>query len=307
MGNERSLAIQGQKVSLQIQFFDADGDKVDADKTPYIAIRDTEGDTILESTKKNVSRLDVGLYEYLFRVPEDAEQGTWMDDWTAIFDKTEFTSTQFFSVISPVEGLTATEGPAKIKLGDDVVFDFTQEELKGINVLLKLLKLRLRSHGISPVRDEFGKILTDGYGEIITKECNVFDDDVLVGMLISALSEFNSTPFFTTYRFSDELVYIMFSQPIVEIAYIFAVAGQALIEKGRDFTISDGGINYQAPQLGDFIQSHFSTWLTASRERIKFIKNSIRPGPVSFGTYSNLSSGAPAFTRLRHLRARRIF
>ena len=99
----------------------------------------------------------------------------------------------------------------------------------------------------------------------------------------------------------------LFPAAIVEGAYIFSLASQAIIEKGRDFTLSDGSVNYQPPQLGDFLQSHYSGWLTSYRERLKFIKNSIRPGPRAFGTCTNLSSGAPAFTRLRHLRARRIY
>ena len=86
----------------------------------------------------------------------------------------------------------------------------------------------------------------------------------------------------------------------------FATASQALVEKGRDFTISDGGLSYQPPALGDFLSTHYGTWLTSYRERLKFIKNSIRPGPTNFGTYSNLSSGSPAFNRLRHIRQRRI-
>ena len=79
-----------------------------------------------------------------------------------------------------------------------------------------------------------------------------------------------------------------------------------MVEKGRDFTISDGGISYQPPQLGDFLSSHYGNWLSSHRERVKFVKASIRPGPRSFGTYTNLASGAPAFVRLRHLRQRRI-
>ena len=114
-------------------------------------------------------------------------------------------------------------------------------------------------------------------------------------------------PFFTTFTFADEVIYKLFAAAIVEGAYVFAIASQTLVEKGRDFTISDGGLSYQPPALGDFLQSHYGTWLTAYRERLKFIKNSIRPGPRSFGTYSNMSSGAPAFTRLRHLKSRQVY
>ena len=193
-----------------------------------------------------------------------------------------------------------------VRLGDDVSFDFTEQEIYGINVLLKFLKARLRSSGRKPKRDEFGAIMYDSYGEMITEECNVFSDEILVCFLCQALSEFNMIPFFTGYLFSDELIYKLFSAAIVEGAYVFATASQSLLEKGRDFTISDGGVSYQPPALGDFLATHYGTWLTSYRERLKFIKNSIRPGPRSFGTYSNLNSGAPAFTRLRHVRERRI-
>src|SRR5690606_9272202 len=113
-------------------------------------------------------------------------------------------------------------------------------------------------------------------------------------------------PFFTNFTFGDPTIQTLFAHAIVEGAYIVALASQSLIEKGRDFTISDGGISYQPPQLGDFLQSHYNTWLTSYRERLRFIKNSIRPGPQSFGTYAIRGSSNPAFRRLRHLRARQI-
>jgi len=191
-------------------------------------------------------------------------------------------------------------------IGDEVDFDFSSGEIKGVNILLKYLKARLRSDGKKPKRDEYGSFITDGYGELVMEECNVFSDEILVCFLCSALSEFNMIPFFTSFLFSDEIIHKTFSNAIVEGAYILALSSQALVEKGRDFTISDGGISYQPPALGDFIQSHHQAFLTSYRERLKFIKNSIRPNPVSFGTFTNLSSGAPAFVRLRHLRSRKI-
>lgn len=306
MANQRSLAVQGQEVELQVQFYDANGEAVDADSTPTISIRNIDGEEMLAATSRKVYRVDTGLYKYIYRVPEDAEEGSWMDDWTATIDEVDFDTTLFFSVIEPETSLSADTGPGSIKIADDVVFDFSDEEILGINILLKYLKARLRSTGVRPVRDEFGAFVTDGYGEYVTEECNVFDDDTLVCFLCQALSEFNMIPFFTTYGFNDQIIHTLFASAIVEGAYIFAIASQSLVEKGRDFTISDGGASYQPPQLGDFLQSHYGTWLTSYRERLKFIKNSIRPGPRGFGSYTNMASGAPAFTRLRHLRARRI-
>lgn len=304
--NPRDSAIQGQEVALQIQYYDNCGRKVAADETPKIQIIDLDGNVLIPFTSKNVEYLGDGLYQYKYRVPNDGDAGPWMDEWSAKIDQADFESSFVFTVVAPSQGLTSDTGPGKIKLSDDVVFDFSDEEIKGINILLKFLKSRLRSAGRKPLRDQFGAFVLDGYGEVVTEECDVFPDDILIAFLCQALSEFNSTPFFTAYSFADQIIQTLFAQVIVEGAYVFAIASQSILEKGRDFTITDGGINYQPPQLGDFLQTHYGTWLTSYRERLKFIKNSIRPGPQGVGTYTNLSSGAPAVTRLRHLRARRI-
>jgi hypothetical protein len=304
--NPRDSAVQGQEVALQIQYLDTCNDPIVADTIPSVEIVDLDGNVLISSTSDGVSHLGDGLYQYIYRVPTAGDAGIWMDEWTASIDQAVLDTAFTFTVITSALGISVNTGPGKVLLGDDVNLDFTDEELVGVNLLMKYLKSRLRSNGRKPVRDEFGAFVTDGYGELVTEECNVFDDDILACFLCQALSEFNSTPFFTGYTFMDQVVQTLFAHIIVEGAYVFAISSQAIVEKGRDFTISDGGVNYQPPQLGDFLQSHYGTWLTSYRERLKFIKNSIRPGPRSYGTHTNLTSGAPAFTRLRHLRARRI-
>jgi hypothetical protein len=302
----RDSAVQGQEVELQIQFFDNCSKKVAADETPMVQIRDLDGNIILAFTDVDVEYLGEGLYQYKYRVPDNADAGAWIDEWRAVLDTAVLDTSFGFTVVTPTSVLTPTIGQGKIQISDDIDFNFSDEELHGINVLLKFLKSRLRSTGIKPVRDQFGAFTYDGYGILITEECNVFPDDILIALLCQALSEFNSVPFFTTYAFSDQIIYTTFSHIIVEAAYVFALSSQALLERGRDFTISDGGISYQPPQFGDFLQTHYSTWLSSYRERLQFIKNSIRPGPRSFGSASNLGSAAPALTRLRHLRSRKL-
>lgn len=304
--NPRDAAIQGQEVALQIQYYDNCGRKVVADDIPFIQITDLDGNVVLESTDEDVENLGNGLYQYKYRVPTGRDAGEWSDEWTAIIDEAEFVTSFTFSVITADSGLSADTGLGKIELGDSIVSNFSDQEIYGINVMLAYLKTRLRSTGRKPLRDQFGAFVLDGYGEIITEDCDVFTDGVLISLLCQSLSEFNSTPFFTAYTFADQVIQTLFAQVIVEGAYVYALASQSIIEKGRDFTITDGGVSYVPPQLGDFLQTHYGTWLTSYRERVKFIKNSIRPGPRSFGTYSNMTSGAPAFTRLRHLRGRRI-
>jgi hypothetical protein len=301
MANTRNKAIRGQDVVLSIQYYGIDGLLTNTDAMPEVTIKDLQGTTIIGPTSLGVSRIDIGLYQYTYSVPKLGDKGNWSDSWSATVSGISVQNVFQFLV---VDESSATAGT--IKLGDDVLFDFTEQEIYGINILLKFLKARLRNDGKKPLRDQFGAIVYDAYGEMVMQDCDVFSDDILICFLCQALSEFNMIPFFTGFTFADEVIYKLFSAAIVEGAYVFAISSQALLEKGRDFTISDGGISYQPPALGDFLQSHFGTWLTSYRERLKFIKNSIRPGPQAFGTYSNLSSGSPAFQRLKHLRARRV-
>ena len=104
-----------------------------------------------------------------------------------------------------------SEVTGTVRLGDDVNFDFSEEELKGVNILLKYLKCRLRSDGRKPKRDKFGAFVLDGYGSIVYEECNVFSDEILACFLCSALSEFNMIPFFTSYTFADPVIKTLFS------------------------------------------------------------------------------------------------
>lgn len=312
--NPRETAVQGQSVALQIQFYDSCGSKVVADETPVVKIYNQDGDLILTADPDDVDHLGDGLYQYIYTIPSDGDVGTWRDQWVASIGGAELDTDDLapavqpsFTVVTPSSSLTVDTGPGKIKIADDVVFDFSPEEILGINILLKHLKSRLRSAGLKPQRDEFGAFIYNSEGELITEECDVFTNDILVTFLMQALSEFNSTPFFTGYSFADPLVQNLFAQVIVEAAYVFALASQSLLEKGRDFTISDGGISYQPPALGDFLSTHYQNWLTSYRERIKFIKMSIRPGPMSFGTHTNVTGAAPAYVRLRHLRSRRLY
>ncbi len=302
MANARGRAVIGQVVDLTVTFYGFDGAPTNTDNFPTIQIADQNGAILVTTTSAGITNTSDGVYKYSYMVPSQSSIGMWKDTWDASIDGSRVLNEFTFLVVNEASSVPIGE----VKLGDEVLFDFSQQELEGINVLLKYLKARLRSDGKKPKRDKFGAFVYDSYGELVTEDCNVFTDEILVCFLCQSLSEFNSTPFFTSYLFSDQIIYKTFANIIVEGAYVVALASQALVEKGRDFTISDGGISYQPPALGDFLQSHYQNWLTTYRDRLKFIKASIRPGPVSFGTYTNLGSNNPAFTRLRHMRSRRI-
>jgi len=299
MSNTRAKAIRGEIVTLSIQYYGIDGLATNTDSTPEITLKDLQGTTVLGPTSLGVSRSDTGLYVYSYTVPSLADKGNWSDSWNASIGGISVQNVFQFLVVDEASSTAGT-----IRLGDDVAFDFNDAEVLGINTLLKFLKARLRNNGKKPVRDQFGAIQYDSYGDIVTEECNVFSDDLLICFLCQALSEFNMVPFFTSFLFSDPVIYKLFAAAIVEGAYVFALASQALLEKGREINISDGGLSFQPPVLADFIQSQYSTWLTSYRERLKFMKNSIRPGPISFSTYSLGTS--PAISRLKHLRSKRL-
>lgn len=301
MANNRNKAIRGESVELSIQYYGPDGLPMNAVSTPEVKVSDVDGVVIVSATSIGVVKEDVGLYTYSYTVGSTVGKGLWTDVWTATVDGLSLSNEFKFLVTDDSSAVAGS-----VLLGDEVDFDFSEAELTGLNVLLKFIKARLRSDGEKPKRDQYGAFITDGYGELMTEECNVFSDELLACFLCSALSEFNMIPFFTSYTFADEIIYKTFGHAIVEGAYILALSSQAMVEKGRDFTISDGGISYQPPALGDFLQANYTNFLTSYRERLKFIKNSIRPNPASFGSFTNLSSGAPAFTRLRHIRQRKI-
>jgi hypothetical protein len=303
INTDRSAAYRGNTIRLKIQYFSFDGQVTDADTTPKIQIIDPIGNTVLDATSSGVLKESTGLYYYDYSVGTDVNEGLYQDLWIGTIGGVEVNN--YFSFLALDEG-DLEEAVGQVRLGDDVDFNFSEAELEGVNILLKYLKCRLRSNGRKPKRDQYGAFITDGYGEIIYEECNVFSDEILACFLCQALSEFNMVPFFTNFSFADNEIKTTFSSLLVEAAYVVALASQSLIEKGRDFTISDGGISYQPPQLGDFLSSHYNNWLSSYRERLKFIKNNIRSGPIGYGTFTNLTSGSPAVNRLRHLRARKI-
>lgn len=298
----RSKVFQGSTAELTVTFYGFDGAPVNADSTPTISIADPLSNVVISTTSVGIENPSEGVYKYFYDLSTTAERGLWKDTWSGTVDGSRTINEFTFLVVS--ESSAIPEG--NIRLGDEVSFDFSQEELVGLNILLKFLKARLRSSGRKPRRDLYGAFVYDAYGELITDECNVFSDEILATFLCQSLSEFNSTPFFTSYTFAEEIIYKFFANLIVEGAYVVALASQSLVEKGRDFTISDGGISYQPPQLGDFLSSHYQQWLSTYRDRLKFTKNSIRPNSATFGTFTSLTSANPQVSKLRHLRARRI-
>jgi hypothetical protein len=184
-------------------------------------------------------------------------------------------------------------------LGDDPGFNYSQAAIKNINKLIKSVRARLNSAGKAKS--------TDAYGNVVYVDCDIFSVDMFVTFLATALWDFNQVPYFTFFQFDDDAFVEQFGEILVEGATLYALASKALIERGREFQITDNSINFNPPTVSEMLNTQYNTLLTHYWDKLKYIKNSLRPAPKGLGVFSMNSAINPAFARLRHLRARRIY
>lgn len=147
----------------------------------------------------------------------------------------------------------------KMILGDHVDFDFNQDEIKNINLLLRSLKDSLASN---PSPDK-------------TKSVEIFSTEVLVEFLVLSLSEFNQTPEFSNFTFQDENFIRVFRDILVEGAVLKALTSQALIERGREITLTDCGVSFVPPNISDMLQAQYRDMVNIHFEKLKNIKMNI--------------------------------
>jgi len=296
----------GNAINLDIKYYDANNQPINTDHTPQIEITDPNGTVVVALGSTNVASIGTGEYRYTYIVPAGSSAGAWSDFWRADIGGTQLDGTFGFTVVS---GGTV-EAVDDLELGDTPdPIDYSQTEIANINYMLDILKKRLKSTGTRYVRDEYGAPVRDGYGEILTEECNVFSNEELISFLENSLSEFNETPHFTNLYFSDAdfAPRGRFIDIIIEGAFILALAAQALIEKGREFNITDNGVSFQPPIVSDVLTSELSTFYSVYIEKLKFKKNQFKPRPIGFGTaYSLVNFINPRVRAFRHLRERQI-
>lgn len=290
------IGIKGRVVDLYVRFVDSVGNPVNADNTPQVEIRDSEG-TIrraLSNMGVGLAKAKTGLYLFSFNIPDVSPDGYYTDRWLAEIGNTEVENTFEFKVISAGEISKSVE--PTFDPGDTVPWNFSEDESHGINVLLKTIKYRLKSSGTRKVREG---------NQYIDVPCSIFTDAELICFLVNSLSSFNQYPHFTKFTFADSQIYGMFADIIIQGGVLLALASQALIEKGREFSINDNGITYQPPMIADMLNAQYSTQLADYKEKLKNIKISIPPTPRGLGTF-RVTAINPNFLRLRHLRERQI-
>lgn len=131
---------------------------------------------------------------------------------------------------------------------------------------LQLLKTRLRSSGKQKSVDD--------KGNIIYIDCDIYGDDVLNSFLDLALSEFNQTPYFSFFKYDDEKFVNTFAEILVEGATLYALASQALLERGREFNYT-GVVDFQPPRLSELLETQYQAMMVFHFEKLKLIKTAI--------------------------------
>jgi hypothetical protein len=312
------VGIRGRSVDLYVQLTDVEGKPRNADTTPLVEIIDSAGRVQQIATNLNVGLVDYhprkddvsgpddfvndhsrpGLYHLSYNIPVISPDGYWAAVWSAYLGgyaaDAYVTSTFSFYVTSAGE-LTETERPEYYP-GRDVPWHFNEDEVYGINVLLKMLRPRLKNNG-------YREVMVNGC--YVKQPCSVFTDDELIAFMVNSLSTFNSTPTFTRFTFDDPVIHVIFADLIIQGAVLLALAAQTLIERGREFTLNDNGVTYVPPALAEILNTQYNEQLANYTAKLNKAKFNLKPHALGLGTF-RITSVAPAFMRLRHLREHQI-
>lgn len=284
------------QVNLTIQFKDASGTPTDTDSFPEVSIIQPSGSVLLNPTSIGVAKIAAGKYSYIFDVPINGPYGIYNDTWVGYIGGARIDAAFSFAVVHSNMPSATMDG--YVHLGDDPGFDYSQVAIMNINKLLKMLKKRLNSSGKSQA--------VDRNGNVMYVDCDIYSVDMLTTFCAMSLSDFNQVPYFTHFTFEDSDFIAQFGEILVEGATIYALASQALIEKGREFSISDNGINFNPPSVADMLNTQHGSLLSHYFEKLKMIKNSLRPGPKGLGVFGITNGITPAIKRMQHVRARRV-
>jgi hypothetical protein len=271
------------------------GEPVDLDFFPQISIQEPSGTVIYPFTSTGVYRVDTGIYGFDYSVGQTPTFGVWVDNWRGESGSNILFNSHNFVIHVTQAPTLNTDG--YVALGDEVPFNYSQNAIKNINKIMALVKARLNSSGKAIVKDE--------YGNQKYEDCDIYTVQQLTTFIIASLSAFNMIPTFTAYTFEDNQFFDIYIEIIVRMAVIYALSSKALIERGREFQITDNGVSFQPPGVSDMLNTQYSSEYQHWESDVKMIKASMRPAPIGLGTLRPLSA-APQFMRLRHLRARRI-
>lgn len=295
--NRGELTDVTDQVNLTILFKDMFGKPIDTDSFPTVSIIQPSGLVLLAPTSVGVGHSCTGQYNYIFTVPINGPYGVFNDVWTGYVNGFQVQST--FNFIVAHTQLPAPPGDEFVHLGDQVGFDYSQCALKNVNKLMKSLKARLNSQGKSKS--------IDGYGNTIYVDCDIFSTDMLATFIATALWDFNQVPYFTMFTYDDDGFVDQFGEILVEGATLYALSSMALLERGMEYSVTDNGVSFNPPTVSELMMTEYSALLAHYWEKLKYIKNSIRPHPLGLGVYNSNSGLNPIVNRMRNLRERKLF
>lgn len=284
-------------VSLTATFKDGMNVPTDTDIYPNVTIVQPDGLVSVGATSVGVSRISVGKYQFDFTLSLAGPYGVFNDIWNASLNGFPVSAT--FSFVCVPGDVQAPQSDGYLSLGDDVGFDYSQDEIFNINKLLKGVKARLNSSGKSKS--------TDKYGNVTYISCDIFSVESLTSLLSMSLTEWNETPHITGFSFADSNFVNQFYNSLVEGAVLLAMASQALLERGAEYTITDNGVNFQPSAMSELLNTAYSQLLTHHWDRIKMIKNTFKPFPMGLGSFSMTGGQNPTIRNLAKRRERQIF
>lgn len=144
--------------------------------------------------------------------------------------------------------------------------NFSEAAQKNLNTLVMLLQNRLQSNGKAKSCDKLGNT--------VYIDCDIYSRATLESFIALSVSNFNQVPYFSFFTLEDDKFIDCFTEVLVEGATLYALSSQALIERGREFTIDDQGINFVPPSVAEMLNTQFSTILAHHWEKLKIIKAS---------------------------------
>jgi len=293
----RSEIIQPNDTVALAAKFAIDGAPIDLDIFPNITIIQPSGGVAVGPTSAGVMRIGIGTYQFSYSVGLYPPIGTWRDVWQGVYQGANMIGEYTFTTFnSQLPGLN-TDGLHK--LGDDPGFNFSQTAICNINNVVKSLRARLKARGKARRMDE--------HGNPVYKDCDVFTVDELVAFICQSLTMFNALPAFTLFTWDDTPIIEQFHDTFVQGALYLALGAQALIERGREFTINDNGIGFTPPQQSELLNTQYAKEMDAWTVKATQIKKNMVPSPLGLGTMSFVNGVSTQVRRLRHLRERCIY
>lgn len=299
----RGQIIQPTETITLTVTFTSNGIPTDLATFPQISIIQPSGQVLFSFTGSGVYKTGTGMYGFDLTTGVNSAHGVWTDLWRGTkadgYDGylTDLQERNFIVDYTELPGGPLSDG--YFHLGDQVGFTYSQAEIFNINKLLKGLKARLNSAGLRKGTDQFGNP--------IYQQCDIYSIDTLVAFLAAALTEFNAIPHTTHFTFGDDDFIDTYYAVLIQGAVIWALASKALISRGMEFSLTDNGVSFSPPSISELLNTQYTTELANFTEKLKFIKNSMKPASLGVGGLTISTSRNPAVARLRHLRARQIF